>query len=288
MKNVTGRLVLCPTPLGNLEDITLRTLRELRECDVIFAEDTRVSQKLLSHFDIHKPLRSFHERVESQRMRELKGWLERGQTVAVVSDAGMPGISDPGAELVRAAREMGARIDVLPGPNAALGALVLSGFDIHKFRFDGFAPRKPTQRRAYLESLDSVEIAAVVYEAPSRILDLLRDVSRKLPRRRIFVAREYTKMFEQQIGGTAQHVMEQIARPPRGEFVVVIEGAAAHAERAAPTIPDTVRDAIAAMIAQGMGVRATVDGMRLATGLPRNALYKVAQRVKQQATRGRR
>jgi 16S rRNA (cytidine1402-2'-O)-methyltransferase len=183
---------------------------------------------------------------------------------------------------------LGARIDVLPGPNAALGALVLSGFDIHKFRFDGFVPRKPTQRRAYLESLDSVEIAAVAYEAPSRILDLLRDVSRILPRRRIFVAREYTKMFEQQILGTAQHVMEQIARPPRGEFVVVIEGATAHAERATPTIPDTVRDAIAAMIAQGMGVRATVDGMRLATGLPRNALYKVAQRVKQQATRGRR
>src|SRR5690242_10679278 len=146
-----GRLILCPTPLGNLEDVTYRVLRCLRECDVIFAEDTRVSLALLRHYDIKKAMRSFHERVESHRLRELASLLDAGKTVAVVTDAGMPGISDPGVELVRAARTCGAAVEVLPGPSALLGALVLSAFDVSRFRFDGFPPRKSSARRAYLE-----------------------------------------------------------------------------------------------------------------------------------------
>src|SRR5579862_4587513 len=143
---MTGRLIVCPTPLGNLEDVTLRVLRALRECDEIFAEDTRVSAVFLRAYDIQKPVRSFHERVAASRLTALRRLLAAGKTVAMVSDAGMPGISDPGVELVRAAREAGAAVDVLPGPSAVLGALVLSGFDCARFRFDGFAPRKAGER----------------------------------------------------------------------------------------------------------------------------------------------
>jgi len=188
MPKTSGRLVLCPTPLGNLEDITLRTLRELRECDVIFAEDTRVTRKLLSYFDIAKPLESFHESAHARRVRRLRAALAAGKSVAVVTDAGMPGISDPGAELVRAAREAGAAIDALPGPNAALGALVLSGFDISRFRFDGFPPRKSGERKAYLQGLADEPQPAVLYEAPSRVTDLLDDIAALLPGCDLFVA----------------------------------------------------------------------------------------------------
>lgn len=282
-----GRLVLVPTPLGNLEDVTLRALRELRECDVIFAEDTRVTRKLLHRYEISKPLRSFHERVENRRIGELRKLLERGKTVAVVTDAGMPGISDPGATLVGAARASGASVDVLPGPSAVLGALVLSGFDIARFRFDGFPPRKPSERRRYLESLADEPLAVVLYESPSRIIELLDDIASSLPSRRIFVVREYTKKFEQQVIGPARDVRVSIAQPPRGEFAIVIEGAQKPADKARH-IPDAVRDAIATMIAQGMSVRAAVEGMRLATGLPKNALYEIAQRCKEQATSERR
>jgi 16S rRNA (cytidine1402-2'-O)-methyltransferase len=278
-----GRLVLCPTPLGNLEDITLRALRELRECDVIFAEDTRVTQKLLRHFDISKPLRSFHERSEGRRTRELRALLSSGQTVAVVTDAGMPGISDPGSGLVGAARELGAKIDALPGANAALGALVLSGFDIARFRFGGFVPRQDSQRRRLLQSIADETNAVVLYEAPSRIIALLDDLAHAFPTRRVFLLREYTKMFEQQEVGTARQLQERVARPPRGEFTLVIEGAPARQQAATP-VHDAVRDAIARLLTRGASVAAAVEGMRLATGLPRNALYKIAQRVKEKAT----
>src|SRR5450432_2417852 len=190
-----GRLVLCPTPLGNLEDVTLRVLRCLRECDVVFAEDTRVSVTLLRHYEIDKPMRSFHEGVEAQRMRELARLLGDGKLVAVVTDAGMPGISDPGVDLVRAARESGAAVEVLPGPSALLGALVLSAFDVSRFRFDGFPPRKPGARRTYLESLRAERAVTVWYEAPTRVRDLLADVAAIFPERRVFALREYTKKF---------------------------------------------------------------------------------------------
>jgi len=281
MLQSSGRLVLCPTPLGNLEDITLRTLRELRGCDVIFAEDTRVARKLLSHFAIAKPVESFHERVETQRIRRLRALLAAGQTVAVVSDAGMPGISDPGAELVRAARSAGAVVDALPGPNAALGALALSGFDVARFRFDGFPPRQRGERRAYLRSLDAELHPVALYEAPSRVVGLLEDAAALLPERRLFVLREYTKLFEQQILGTAVFALAQLARPPRGEFCVVVEGA--RRQDRSKEIPAAVYDAIAALLEAGTSVRATADALRLATGLPKNALYKLAQSLKEQA-----
>lgn len=279
MSDAPGRLVLCPTPLGNLEDITLRVLRCLRECDVIFAEDTRVSEALLRHFQVRKPVRSFHERVEAKRLRELGGLLADGKTVAVITDAGMPGISDPGTELVRAARDAGAAVEVLPGPSALLGALVLSGFDLSRFRFDGFPPRKASQRRAYLGSLRAESGALAWYEAPSRVRDLLGDVAAVLESRRVFVLREYTKKFEEHLIGSAADVLAALGDPPRGEFVVVLEGAGpSDFERAA--IPDRVTAAMKLLLNNGVRPRLAVDALVTATGLHKNDLYALAQSLK--------
>jgi 16S rRNA (cytidine1402-2'-O)-methyltransferase len=269
-----GRLVLCPTPLGNLEDITARALRALRECDLIVAEDTRVTGGLLHHFGIEKPMRSLHERVEARRMREIGEALRDGKTVVMTTDAGMPGISDPGAKLVQLARAQGAAVDALPGPSAFVGALVLSGFDISRFRFDGFPPRKTAERRRYLWSLREVDHAIVWYEAPTRVIALLDDIERELPDRRVFVLREYTKLFEQHALGSAAEVRRQIEQPARGEFTVVLEGA--RARDGAREIPPEAREAVQRLVARGTGARDAAEAVSLATGVPKNALYRVA------------
>jgi 16S rRNA (cytidine1402-2'-O)-methyltransferase len=279
VSDAPGRLVLCPTPVGNLEDITLRVLRCLRECDVIFAEDTRVSEVLLRHFEVKKPVRSFHERVESRRLRELADLLASGKMVAVVTDAGMPGISDPGVELIRVARETSAAIEVLPGPSALLGALVLSGFDIGRFRFEGFPPRKASQRRTYLGTLRAELVAVVWYEAPSRVRELLGDIAAVLESRRVFVLREYTKKFEEQLIGTAADVLAGLGDPPRGEFVVVLEGASP-ADSESERVPDRVAAAMTLLLRNGVRPRLAVDALVTATGLHRNDLYALAQSLK--------
>lgn len=276
-----GRLVICPTPLGNMEDVTLRALRALRECDVVFAEDTRVSRKLLNRYGIRKPMRSFHERVEASRLRELEALLAEGKVVAAVTDAGMPGISDPGSELVRAAREAGAQTDALPGPTALIGALVLSGFDVSRFRFEGFPPRKRGERLDYLRTLVDEKAAIAWYEAPTRALALLEDLETTAGDRRVFVLREYTKKFEQQAVGTAAEVRAQIQRPPRGEFTVVLEGSR-EAARASSVAPGSIEAAMRLLLGRGVGARLCVDALRLATGAPKNALYDLAQRLERE------
>ncbi|HZV78331.1 MAG TPA: 16S rRNA (cytidine(1402)-2'-O)-methyltransferase [Candidatus Binatus sp.] len=270
-----GRLVLCPTPLGNLEDITARALRVLRECDFVVAEDTRVTGALLRHFGIVKPLRSLHERVQAAREREIRAALVAGKTVVLASDAGMPGISDPGVELVRVARAAGAAVDALPGPSAFVGALVLSGFDISRFRFEGFPPRKSGERLSYLQSLRDERAAVVWYEAPTRVIALLADVERALPGRRLFVVREYTKMFEQHILGAPADVSAQIARPPRGEFSIVLEGASS-VSPAAESVSGGARDALHELLRRGVGARDAAAAIAKATGAPKNILYKLA------------
>ncbi|HXM18400.1 MAG TPA: 16S rRNA (cytidine(1402)-2'-O)-methyltransferase [Candidatus Tumulicola sp.] len=275
----SGRLVLCPTPLGNLEDITARALRALRECDVIVAEDTRVTRTLLTHFGISKPIHSLHEGVEQQRIRAVLKTLAAGKTVALATDAGTPGISDPGVELVRAARSAGAAIEVLPGPTAFVGALVLSGFDVSRFRFDGFPPRKSGERRKYLRLLSDERFAVAWYEAPSRVTDLLADVAGVLPERRVFVLREYTKKFEQHLLGTAAEVLRELSAPPRGEFALVLEGAPAE-QRSSVAIADSVVVALEQLLADGVSAKTAVAALHAASGAPRNQLYALAQRIR--------
>jgi 16S rRNA (cytidine1402-2'-O)-methyltransferase len=267
-----GALVLCPTPLGNLEDITLRCLRMLREADVIIAEDTRVTRTLLARHDIHTPLRSFHAGNAQARTREVSERLRAGDVVAVVSDAGMPGISDPGSELVRTARSLGARVELLPGPSAVPAAAVLSGFDVGAFRFDGFFPRKPGERTAYLDSLRGVRSAVVWFEAPSRIAALLRAVQASLPERRLFVLREYTKKFEEQSIGTAAQLLERLGDRPRGEFTIVMEGA----DASLPARSGDIAAAVAFLRSAGLSAKDAAEAIRLATGAPRNELYRLA------------
>lgn len=282
---MTGRLVLCPTPLGNLEDVTLRVLRTLRECDLVFAEDTRVSEVFLRRYEIEAPVRSFHERVEARRLAEAVRLLRDGKTIAVVTDAGMPGISDPGVELVRAAREAGAAVDVLPGPSALLGAAVLSGFDVARFRFEGFPPRAPGARRAHVAALADETAAVIWYEAPTRIRALLADVAGELPGRRVFVLREYTKKFEEHIAGEAAAVLRTLGEPPRGEFVVVLDGAAP--QRTRDKEDPRAAGAVTMLVEHGVRPRLAVDAIVAATGANRKRLYELAHRVEGKALAAR-
>jgi 16S rRNA (cytidine1402-2'-O)-methyltransferase len=221
-------LYLVATPIGNLEDITLRALRVLKEVDRIACEDTRQTQKLLSHFDISTPTLSYHEHNEQARTVELIALLQQGGRVAVVSDAGTPAFSDPGFALVRAALAAGVRVIPIPGANAALSALVASGLDTERFLYVGFLPPKPGARRTELETLASTNpgLTIVVYEAPHRILDTLTDVEAVWGEQvRVVVARELTKIHEEYLRGTASEVRLALSSRERvrGEIVLLIE-----------------------------------------------------------------
>jgi 16S rRNA (cytidine1402-2'-O)-methyltransferase len=215
-------LVFVPTPLGNLRDITLRAIDVLRECELVVAEDSRVARRLLSALALPgKEIRSYRE----QNARSATGpILERARTalVAVVTDAGTPGISDPGSELVAAAREARIDIEVLPGPNAALGAALLSGFPIARFIFEGFPPRTSSARTASLKAALAMEIASIWYESPNRIRETLQELAALDPAARVFLLREYTKRFEQQLSGTAEQVAAALPERVRGEITLVV------------------------------------------------------------------
>ena len=251
-------LVFVPTPLGNLRDITLRALDALRECDLLVAEDSRVARKLLSALDLPgKEIWSYHEHNARGATQNI---LARAQTqrVAVVTDAGMPGISDPGSELVAAARESGIHVEVLPGPSALTGAAVLSGFDLRRFVFEGFFPRTAAARRDALRRSFASALTSVWYESPQRILATLGEIAAEDPQRRVFVLREYTKLHEQQIGGTAAQAAAQLAQPVRGEIVLVIEGMP---ETVQPADSAEVDAAIDALLPGGASVSAIAKAL---------------------------
>jgi 16S rRNA (cytidine1402-2'-O)-methyltransferase len=220
-----GTLYLVATPIGNLEDITLRALRTLRECDVVAAEDTRRTGQLLRYFGISKPLLSCFQFNEARRSEEIIERLKRGEKIALVSDAGTPGISDPGERVVRAAIEEGLRVESVPGPSAIVAGLTASGLSTEEFHFIGFLPHKSGQRRKILESLKNITGTLVLYESPYRILKLLEELRDILPERRTVLARELTKKFEEYLRGKPPELLELLkTRSIKGEFVVLIEG----------------------------------------------------------------
>ncbi len=228
-----GILYIVGTPIGNLEDVTLRALRVLREVGLIAAEDTRTTRKLLSHYDIHTPLTSYHDFSGPGKTRRLVERL-REIDVALVSDAGMPGLSDPGYPLIRAALDAGVTATSVPGPSALVSALVLSGLPTHAFHYLGFLPRKAGARRRALERVAQEEDTLVFYESPHRLVAALRDVEAVLGQRPVAVARELTKRFEEVVRGTAGEVRAHFERtPPRGEFVLLVGG-----REAAGGVPD--------------------------------------------------
>jgi 16S rRNA (cytidine1402-2'-O)-methyltransferase len=220
-----GTLYLVATPIGNLEDITLRALRTLKECDLIAAEDTRHTGQLLKHFEISKPMVSYFQFNEARRSEEIIERLRRGEKVALVTDAGSPGISDPGERVVKAAIAAGLRVESVPGPAALIAGVTASGLETGEFYFIGFLPHKHAQRLRQLQRLAEIPGTLVFYESPFRVEKLLTELNEVLPERRVVVARELTKKFEEYLRGTAGEVLQKIqGRTMKGEFVVMVEG----------------------------------------------------------------
>ena len=218
-----GTLYLVATPIGNLEDITLRALRTLKECDVVGAEDTRRTGQLLKHFGISKPLLSYFQFNEAKRSEEIIERLRRGEKVALVTDAGSPGISDPGERVVRAAIAAGLRVEPVPGPCALVAALTASGLPTDEFHFIGFLPHKSGQRRRELERLKGFAGTLVLYESPYRIEKLLAELNEVFPARPVVLARELTKKFEEHLRGTPAELLTLLKqRSLKGEFVVLV------------------------------------------------------------------
>jgi 16S rRNA (cytidine1402-2'-O)-methyltransferase len=218
-----GTLYLVATPIGNLEDITLRALRTLRECDIVAAEDTRRTGRLLQHFGISKPMLSYFQFNEARRSEEILERLGRGEIVALVTDAGSPGISDPGQRVVRAARMAGSRVEPVPGPCALVAALTASGLPTEEFHFIGFLAHKTGTRRRQLAALEKVGGTLAFYESPFRIARLLIELKERWPDRCVVLARELTKKFEEWLRGRPAELLEFLGpRTIKGEFVVLV------------------------------------------------------------------
>jgi 16S rRNA (cytidine1402-2'-O)-methyltransferase len=261
-------LAVCATPIGNLEDVTLRVLRELREAELVLCEDTRHTRVLLDRHGIEARLLSYHEHNEAARTAELLPRLQAGARIALVSDAGLPGISDPGARLVAAALDAGVPVTVLPGASAVDTALVASGLVGERYQFVGFLPRGERARRALWEELAVWPHAVVAFESPRRLPAALRSLAGVQPERRVAVCRELTKRFEEVLRGTAAELADRVLEPPKGEITLVL-GSGAGAERDEGEALTAVADLTAAGVPRG---RAAEVVARL-TGIPRNRLY---------------
>lgn len=222
---MSGKLYICPTPIGNLEDITYRTLKVLNEVDLIAAEDTRHSVKLLNHFEISKPLTSYFEHNKDSKGIYLINKLLEGENIALISDAGMPGISDPGEDLIKLAIENNIEVDVLPGATAFVVALVGSGMNTHKFAFEGFLDRDKKLRRSRLEEVKEEERTMIFYESPHRLKDTLKDMLKILGNREISVNRELTKKYQEIIREDIETVINIFnEKDVKGEFVLIVDG----------------------------------------------------------------
>ena len=220
-----GKLYVVPTPIGNLEDITFRAIETLKSVALIAAEDTRHTQKLLNHFDIQKELISYHEHSKQSRLKQIIQKLEQGDDIALVSDAGMPAISDPGYELVKAAIKKDISVVVLPGANAALCALVGSGLSTKEYLFYGFLPRKKKDKLAELNRLKILKATLIFYESPYRIVETLQDITKNIGNRQVSIAREITKIHETYVRGCAKDVYEWVKNNEiKGECCIVVEG----------------------------------------------------------------
>ncbi len=220
-----GKLYLCATPIGNLEDITYRVLRTLKEADLIAAEDTRNSIKLLNHFDIHTPMTSYHEYNKIEKAEVLIRKMQEGENIALITDAGTPGISDPGEELVRMCYEAGISVTSLPGPAACITALTLSGLSTRRFAFEAFLPSDKKERQTVLSELVNETRTMILYEAPHRLVKTLQELLEVLGNRRMTLCRELTKKHETAFASTIEEILKFYeTQEPKGECVLVIEG----------------------------------------------------------------
>lgn len=266
------------TPIGNLEDVTLRALRVLREVDLVAAEDTRQVRKLLNHYGIRKGVISYHEHSEKTRTPQLMAVLQAGRSVALVSDAGTPLLSDPGYQLVRACVQAGIPVVPVPGPSAVTAALVASGLPTDRFLFVGFPPRRQAARRRFFMKLRDQEATLVLFESPQRLVDCLHDLLEVLGDRQVAVCREITKAHEEIRRGPLSQVLKSLTgQPVRGEVTVVVEGAAARGPEGAQ-----VQAALREHLARGEGLRAAAEVVAQVLGLPRGRLYRLGVPLKKQ------
>ena len=273
---MSGTLYLVATPIGNLEDITLRALRVLREVGLIACEDTRHTRKLLDHYGIHKPTLSYHEHNEAERSVELLEKLRQGTSVALVSDAGTPLVSDPGYRLVTKAIESGIPIDPLPGASAILAALTASGLPTDAFLFGGYLPARQGPRRKLLAKLQEEPATLVFYEAPHRILEALDDIAAVLGARPVVVAREMTKVHQEFLRGTAASVRESLGKRSalRGEITLLVGRGAA----APPSDQTPLREAVEAAVRTGLGRMEAVKAVARRRGLSKREVYRALQK----------
>ncbi|MHB8643535.1 MAG: 16S rRNA (cytidine(1402)-2'-O)-methyltransferase [Gaiellaceae bacterium] len=262
-------LSVCATPIGNLEDITLRVLRELREADVVLCEDTRHTRVLLQRHDIRAKLVSYHEHNEAARVAEFLPRLAAGERVALVSDAGLPGISDPGARLIAAALDAGVAVSVLPGASAVETALVASGLIAERYQFVGFLPRGEKALAALWEELARWPWPVVAFESAQRLPKALRSLAAALPERPAAVCRELTKKFEEIARGTAAELAARFAEPPKGEIVLVLGAGDA-------VVAELPVGEVAELVAAGVPRRQAAELVARLTGASKNALYRAS------------
>lgn len=281
-QQATGRLIICPTPIGNLGDMPARALDALRDADVVCAEDTRVTGKLLAAFGVEKRLERLDEALIGSRAKGIIDRVLSGEVIAYCSDAGMPGVSDPGLRLVAAARDAGAVVEVLPGPTAAATAYVASGSTKSAFYFGGFFPRKSVEQQAVLSQLKSLDAALVFYESPNRLLAALASIAQGLPLRQVTVCRELTKLHEEIACGTAQELQEFFSRRAeqgalKGEIVLVIDGPnAKESQLEEADALDAARAAASQLLASGMRTKEVAKKLAAEFGIARNDAYAIA------------
>jgi 16S rRNA (cytidine1402-2'-O)-methyltransferase len=266
-------LAVCATPIGNLDDVTLRVLAELRDAEIVLCEDTRHTRRLLERHGIRADLRSLHEHNEAMRTAELLPRLEAGARVALVSDAGLPAVSDPGARLIAAAVEAGVEVTVLPGPSAVETALVASGLVGERYLFLGFLPRGERALEELWEELRGVTHPAVAFESPRRLPRTLASLARVLPDRRAAVCRELTKRFEEVARGTTTELAARFADPPRGEVTIVVAGAQAGGDGEPGRDLDEATVAVVELVSSGLPRRQAAAIVARLTGLSRKRLY---------------
>ena len=273
-----GILYIVSTPIGNLEDITLRALRVLKEVDRIAAEDTRRTRQLLSHYGIHKPLLSYHEHNRRMREESLLEELRKGRNIALVTDAGTPGISDPGEDLVRRAVKESIPLVPIPGPSAMVAALSVSGLPTESFLFYGFLPSKPPARQKFLLSLKDRPETLIFYESPRRLRSFLEDAFRILGDRRLMVAREMTKLYEEVYRGTVSEVLKDLGEEEiKGEVTIVLEGATLPAKVDGPAIEEALEIYYREM---GLSMKEAIDRVAEELGVSKKEVYRESLRVK--------
>jgi 16S rRNA (cytidine1402-2'-O)-methyltransferase len=273
-----GKLYVVSTPIGNLEDISLRAIRILKDVDLIACEDTRITRKLLSHYRIKKPLTSYHEHNEKEKAEDLLRQLEAGRNIALVSDAGTPGISDPGFRLVKTASENRIEVISVPGPSAAVAALSISGLPTSSFSFFGFLPKTKKKKEQFLKDIKDLEQTLIFYESSRRITDTLASIIEVFGDRQISVSRELTKMFEETIMGKISDVIERFRQKKelKGEFTFVIEGN--KDEHNEFSIEKLERD-IRSYKDRGFSLKNSVEELAIKSKLPKNQLYREALKI---------